>query len=53
MEKQTTPKNLNEQINNPKYIPAGGMPEISEHEKKEIDKQKKELDKLKDNITKK
>ena len=53
MEKQTTPKNLNEQINNPKYIPAGGMPEISEHEKKEIDKQKKELDKLKGNITKK
>ncbi len=51
---KTPPKNLNEQLNDIKYIPKNGdMPELSETVKKEIEKQKKELDKLKTWVTKK
>ena len=51
---KTPPKNLNEQLNEVKYIPKkGDMPELSETVKKEIEKQKKELDKLKNWVTKK
>ena len=49
-----TPKDLNQQLNEKKYIPKDGdMPELSESVKKEMEKQKAEMDKVKNWILKK
>lgn len=53
MTENPPPKNLNEQMNDRKYISKKDMPELSEAVKKDIEKQKKELDKLKTWIIKK
>ena len=50
MAENNTPKNLNEQMNEKKYVSKNDMPELSEKVKKEMDKQKKELDKIKSHI---
>src|SRR3989344_2230653 len=53
MAENNTPKDLNQQINEHKYVSKEQMPEISEEVKKEMDKQKKELDKVKNWLVKK
>ena len=52
-ENSPPPKNLNEQLNEKKYISKKDMPELSESVKKDLEKQKKSLDKLKTWIVKK
>lgn len=47
------PKDLNQELNNSKYIPKSDMPELSEAALKEVEKQKKELDKVKNWLVKK
>ena len=47
------PKDLNQQLNEKKYIPKDSMPELSESVKKEMEKQKAELEKVKNWIIKK
>ena len=53
MTENKAPKNLNEEINEHKYISKDKMPELSEHEQKEMEKKKKELDSIKQFIVKK
>ncbi|MEM3122110.1 MAG: nucleotidyltransferase domain-containing protein [Candidatus Pacearchaeota archaeon] len=52
-QQENKPKDLNEQLNEKRYIPKDDMPEISEEVKKEMEKQKAELEKLKNHIIKK
>ena len=52
-EKTKEPKDLNEQINEKKYLGKEGMPELSEEVRKEMEKRKEELDKVQKFIVKK
>lgn len=53
MANNNTPKDLNQEINEHKYISKDKMPEFSEEAQKEMEKKKKELDSLKQFIVKK